>query len=129
MSNLLVKHNRSFSPVRLPADQCLARRNAGCVAQIKVSIVIHYNEKDTIEKIVEAVRSAPVKYKVSKPEMSTPQLTYIRLDVLETVALYDRCLGPLSRLLDLLASRLFGKNVFLIASKDYGPSTLRPVPG
>ena len=34
------------------------------------------------------------------------------------VSLYDRCVVPLSRLLDLLAGRLFGKNVYLIASKD-----------
>jgi SAM-dependent methyltransferase len=34
------------------------------------------------------------------------------------VSLYDRCVVPLSRWLDLLAGRLFGKNVYLIASKD-----------
>jgi SAM-dependent methyltransferase len=34
------------------------------------------------------------------------------------VSLYDRCVVPLSRMLDLLAGRLFGKNVYLIASKD-----------
>ena len=33
------------------------------------------------------------------------------------VSLYDRCIVPPSRLLDLLAGRLFGKNVYLIASK------------
>jgi len=35
------------------------------------------------------------------------------------VSLYDRCVVPLSRLLDSLGGRLFGKNVYLIASKDY----------
>ena len=35
------------------------------------------------------------------------------------VSLYDRCVVPLSRLVDLLAGRLFGKNVYLIATKDY----------
>ena len=37
------------------------------------------------------------------------------------VSLYDRWLVPLSRLFDLLAARLFGKNVYLIASNDYRP--------
>ena len=32
------------------------------------------------------------------------------------VILYDRCVVPLSRLLDLLVGRLFGKNVYLIAT-------------
>ena len=45
------------------------------------------------------------------------------------VSLYDRCLVPLSRLLDLLAGRLFGKNVYLIASKDYRPSAPHPAVG
>lgn len=34
------------------------------------------------------------------------------------VSLYDRCVVPVTRLLDLLVGRLFGKNVYLIASKD-----------
>ena len=34
------------------------------------------------------------------------------------VSLYDRCVVPLSRWLDLLVGRLFGKNVYLIASRD-----------
>jgi SAM-dependent methyltransferase len=38
------------------------------------------------------------------------------------VSLYDRYVVPLSRLLDSLAGRLFGKNVYLIASKDYHSS-------
>jgi SAM-dependent methyltransferase len=38
------------------------------------------------------------------------------------VSLYDRCVVPLSRLLDLLVGRRFGKNVYLIATKDYQPS-------
>jgi glycosyltransferase involved in cell wall biosynthesis len=43
------------------ATEYLARRNSVHVAKMKVSIVIPcYNEKDTIEKIVEAVRNAPV---------------------------------------------------------------------
>lgn len=37
------------------------------------------------------------------------------------VILYYRCVVPLSRLLDLLMGRLFGKNVYLIATKDYQP--------
>src|SRR4030095_615576 len=36
--------------------------------------------------------------------------------------LYDRCVVPLSRLLDLVVGRLFGKNVYLIAAKDNQPS-------
>jgi SAM-dependent methyltransferase len=42
------------------------------------------------------------------------------------VSLYDRCIVPLSRLLDLLVGRLFGKNVYLIATKDYHPSAPHP---
>jgi SAM-dependent methyltransferase len=42
------------------------------------------------------------------------------------VSLYDRCVVPLSRLLDLLVSRLFGKNVYLIANIDYQPSAPNP---
>jgi hypothetical protein len=38
------------------------------------------------------------------------------------VSLYDQYVMPLSRLLDLLAGRQFGKNVYLIASKDYHSS-------
>ena len=34
------------------------------------------------------------------------------------VTLYDRCVVPPSRLLDLLVGRLFGKNVYLIATND-----------
>jgi len=37
------------------------------------------------------------------------------------VSLYDRCIVPLSRLLDLPLRRLFGKNVYLIATNDYEP--------
>ena len=43
--------------------ECLPGRNSACiwVAKMKVSIVIPcYNEKETIEKIVEAVRNAPL---------------------------------------------------------------------
>jgi SAM-dependent methyltransferase len=40
------------------------------------------------------------------------------------VSLYDRCIVPLSRLVDLLAGRLFGKNVYLIAAKDYQSSAV-----
>ena len=39
------------------------------------------------------------------------------------VSLYDRCVVPLSRLLDSLMGRLFGKNVYLIATKDHQPSS------
>jgi hypothetical protein len=61
MSNLLVKHNRSFSPVRLPCRPDAWRGQlAGCVAKMKVSIVIRYDEKDTIEKVIKAVRNAPL---------------------------------------------------------------------
>src|SRR6266446_8567934 len=50
-----------FSSAIALSTECLLRRNAGCVAKMKVSIVIPcYNEKDTIEKIVEAVRNAPL---------------------------------------------------------------------
>jgi hypothetical protein len=35
-----------------------------------------------------------------------------------TVAFYDRYVVPLSKTLDLLFSRLFGKNVYVVASKD-----------
>src|SRR5437867_703077 len=43
------------------STQGLVRRNAGCAAKMRVSIVIPcYNEKDTIEKVVEAVRNAPL---------------------------------------------------------------------
>ena len=42
------------------------------------------------------------------------------------VGLYDRWLVPLSRLLDLLVGRVFGKNVYLIASNDCPPQP--PVP-
>ena len=45
------------------------------------------------------------------------------------VSLYDRCVVPLSRLLDSLAGRLFGKNVYLIASKDYHSSAEAVEPG
>ena len=46
------------------STRCLARRNAVFVAKMKVSIVIPcYNEKNTIEKIVEAVRNAPLNSK------------------------------------------------------------------
>ena len=45
------------------------------------------------------------------------------------VSLYDRCVVPLSRWLDLLVGRLFGKNVYLIASKDYQSSAVAPEPG
>jgi SAM-dependent methyltransferase len=45
------------------------------------------------------------------------------------VSLYDRCVVPLSRLLDLLVSRLFGKNVYLIATNDYRPSAPHPAVG
>ena len=45
------------------------------------------------------------------------------------VSLYDRCVVPLSRWLDLLVGRLFGKNVYLIASKDYKSSAVAPEPG
>jgi SAM-dependent methyltransferase len=41
----------------------------------------------------------------------------------QAVSLYDRCVVPLSRLLDLLVGRLFGKNVYLIATKDHQPSS------
>jgi SAM-dependent methyltransferase len=34
------------------------------------------------------------------------------------VSLYDRCVVPLSRLLDFLFGRLLGKNIYLIASKN-----------
>jgi SAM-dependent methyltransferase len=40
--------------------------------------------------------------------------------------LYDRCVVPLSRLLDLVVGRLFGKNVYLIAAKDNQPSASHP---
>jgi hypothetical protein len=41
--------------------ECLPRRNSAGVIKMKVSIVIPcYNEKDTIEKIVEAVCNAPL---------------------------------------------------------------------
>ena len=36
----------------------------------------------------------------------------------QAVSLYDRCVVPLSRLLDVVLGRLFGKNVYLIASKN-----------
>jgi SAM-dependent methyltransferase len=42
------------------------------------------------------------------------------------VSLYDLCVVPLSRLLDLLVGRLFGKNVYLIAANDYRPSAPHP---
>ncbi len=45
------------------------------------------------------------------------------------VSLYDRCVVPLSRLLDLLAGRLFSKNVYLIASRDYQSSVEAVEPG
>jgi cellulose synthase/poly-beta-1,6-N-acetylglucosamine synthase-like glycosyltransferase len=62
MLNLSVKHSHfRFSNEIALSTQGLARRNAGCVAKMRVSIVIPcYNEKDTIEKVVEAVRSAPL---------------------------------------------------------------------
>jgi len=41
----------------------------------------------------------------------------------QAVSLYDRCVVPLSRLLDSLMGRLFGKNVYLIATKDHQPSS------
>jgi len=42
------------------------------------------------------------------------------------VSLYDRCVVPLSRLLDLLVGRLFGKNVYLIATNDNQASASDP---
>jgi SAM-dependent methyltransferase len=42
------------------------------------------------------------------------------------VSLYDRSIVPLSRLLDLPLGRLFGKNVYLIATNDYQPSAPHP---
>src|SRR5207253_6228905 len=51
----------SFTSEIAFSTQCLARRNAVFVAKMKVSIVIPcYNEKNTIEKVVEAVRNAPL---------------------------------------------------------------------
>jgi glycosyltransferase involved in cell wall biosynthesis len=48
----------------IDGTECLAERNSVSVAKMKVSIVIPcYNEKNTIEKIVEAVRNAPVESK------------------------------------------------------------------
>ena len=64
MSNLLVNHSRPFSPPELryhENDKRLPQRNSALSAKMKVSIVIPcYNEADTIEKIVEAVRNAPL---------------------------------------------------------------------
>jgi hypothetical protein len=45
------------------------------------------------------------------------------------VSLYDRCVVPLSRLLDLLVNRLFDKNVYVIATNDYRPSAPHPAVG
>jgi SAM-dependent methyltransferase len=45
------------------------------------------------------------------------------------VGLYDRWVVPLSRLLDLPAGRLLGKNVYLIASNDNQPSAPHPPVG
>ena len=46
------------------ATECLGDQNSDSAAKMKVSIVIPcYNEKDTIEKIVEAVCKAPLKSK------------------------------------------------------------------
>jgi len=53
-----------FSSEIALSSHCLPPRNAGCVAKMKVSIVILcYNEKDTIEKVVEAIRNAPLNTK------------------------------------------------------------------
>src|SRR5213082_2130196 len=54
----------SFTSEIAFSTECLARRNAVFVAKMKVSIVIPcYNERNTIEKVVEAVRNAPLNSK------------------------------------------------------------------
>jgi glycosyltransferase involved in cell wall biosynthesis len=64
MSNLSVKHNHPLAPAKLRYGEhgrMLAAANSARVEKIKVSIVIPcYNEKGTIEEIVEAVRRAPI---------------------------------------------------------------------
>jgi glycosyltransferase involved in cell wall biosynthesis len=67
MSNLSVKHSLPFSPEKSryqDYERVPPQRNSARVEKMKVSIVIPcYNEKNTIEKIVEEVCNAPLESK------------------------------------------------------------------
>src|SRR5678815_1073446 len=53
-----------FSSEIASSTPCLPPRNTGSVVKMKVSIVIPcYNEKNTIEKVIAAVRNAPLNSK------------------------------------------------------------------